>query len=76
VTDIVVGWEQSDIKVEVAQYDIHVDLPSYNADIEVTTTGPMGPRGLPGPAYGGPKITVSTTAPSDPDVGDVWIDTN
>lgn len=23
-----------------------------------------------------PKITVSSTAPSSPDVGDVWVDTN
>jgi hypothetical protein len=41
--------------------------------------GPKGDTGDTGPAgasYTGPKITVSTTAPSTPSVGDVWIDTS
>lgn len=48
-------------------------------------TGPQGPpgedgavgaQGPPGADYDGPTITVATTAPSSPAVGDVWIDTS
>jgi hypothetical protein len=38
--------------------------------------GPTGPAGANGTSYTGPKITVATTAPSTPAVGDVWIDTS
>lgn len=44
--------------------------------------GPQGIQGPPGPAgedgvdYTGPAITVASTAPSSPSVGDVWIDTS
>jgi len=38
-------------------------------------TGPTGPAGANGTDYTGPKITVATTAPPTPAVGDVWIDT-
>ena len=41
--------------------------------------GPKGDTGDTGPAgasYTGPKITVSSSAPSAPSVGDVWIDTS
>lgn len=39
-------------------------------------TGATGSQGAPGADYSGPKITVATTAPSSPAVGDVWIDTS
>lgn len=45
-------------------------------------TGPQGPKGdtgdtgPQGTSYTGPKITVSSTSPSSPSVGDVWIDTS
>lgn len=41
--------------------------------------GPQGPQGIPGTDgadYDGPTITVSSSAPSSPSVGDVWIDTS
>lgn len=41
--------------------------------------GPQGPKGDTGDAgtsYTGPKITVSSIAPSTPSTGDVWIDTS
>lgn len=38
--------------------------------------GPQGPPGSDGLDYTGPAITVSTTAPSSPAVGDIWIDTS
>jgi hypothetical protein len=56
-----------------------------NAISEATiegTPGPQGPEGPPGPQgdpgidYSGPTITVSSTAPSTPAVGDIWIDTS
>lgn len=39
-------------------------------------TGPTGPTGPAGASYTGPKITVSSSAPSSPTTGDVWIDTS
>jgi len=42
-------------------------------------TGPKGDTGDTGPSgtdYSGPNITVSSTAPASPSVGDVWIDTS
>jgi len=36
----------------------------------------VGPAGADGADYTGPTITVATTAPSGPAVGDVWIDTS
>lgn len=39
-------------------------------------TGSQGPQGIPGTSYSGPTITVSTTAPSSPTTGDIWIDTS
>lgn len=39
-------------------------------------TGDIGPQGIPGTNYTGPTITVASTAPSSPAVGDVWIDTS
>jgi|ERR1043165_6105864 hypothetical protein len=39
-------------------------------------TGNTGAQGNPGVDYTGPTITVSSTAPSSPSVGDVWIDTS
>jgi hypothetical protein len=39
-------------------------------------TGNTGPAGADGASYTGPKITESTTAPSSPAAGDVWIDTS
>jgi len=39
-------------------------------------TGPTGPQGPAGASYTGPKISVSSSAPSTPSVGDVWIDTS
>lgn len=41
--------------------------------------GPQGIQGVPGTDgadYTGPTITVSSTAPTSPSVGDVWIDTS
>jgi hypothetical protein len=38
--------------------------------------GVKGDTGAPGASYSGPTITVATTAPSTPTVGDVWIDTS
>jgi hypothetical protein len=38
--------------------------------------GPQGPPGADGLDYNGPTITVATSAPSTPSVGDVWIDTS
>jgi hypothetical protein len=38
--------------------------------------GPQGPPGQDGMDYTGPNITVSSTAPTTPAVGDVWIDTS
>jgi hypothetical protein len=38
--------------------------------------GDTGPQGPPGADYDGPSITVSSSAPSSPAVGDVWIDTS
>lgn len=37
-------------------------------------TGATGPAGADGADYTGPTITVSSTAPSSPAVGDIWID--
>lgn len=39
-------------------------------------TGPQGIPGTDGADYDGPSITVSSSAPSSPSVGDVWIDTS
>lgn len=39
-------------------------------------TGDTGPAGADGADYTGPTITVSSTAPSSPSVGDIWIDTS
>ena len=39
-------------------------------------TGATGAQGPAGASYTGPTITVSTTAPSTPTIGDVWIDTS
>ena len=39
-------------------------------------TGATGSQGPAGTSYTGPTITVSSTAPSTPSVGDVWIDTS
>lgn len=39
-------------------------------------TGSQGPQGIPGTSYSGPAIAVSTTAPSSPTIGDIWIDTS
>lgn len=39
-------------------------------------TGPQGPAGADGADYAGPSITVASSAPSSPSVGDVWIDTS
>ena len=39
-------------------------------------TGATGPQGPVGTSYAGPAITVSTTPPSSPAVGDIWIDTS
>lgn len=39
-------------------------------------TGPQGPTGPAGADYSGPTITVASSAPSSPSVGDVWIDTS
>lgn len=39
-------------------------------------TGNTGAQGNPGADYTGPVITVSSTAPVSPSVGDVWIDTS
>lgn len=41
-----------------------------------TVPGPQGPPGADGADYTGPNITVSSSAPSSPAVGDVWIDTS
>jgi hypothetical protein len=38
--------------------------------------GPQGPPGVDGTDYDGPSITVASSAPSSPSVGDVWIDTS
>lgn len=45
-------------------------------DGPVGPTGPTGPQGPAGTSYTGPKITVASSAPSSPTVGDVWIDTS
>jgi len=37
-------------------------------------TGPQGPAGADGTSYTGPNITASSTTPSSPSSGDVWID--
>ena len=39
-------------------------------------TGPQGPAGADGADYTGPTITVASSAPSSPAVGDIWIDTS
>lgn len=39
-------------------------------------TGDTGPAGADGVDYTGPSISVSSSAPSSPAVGDVWIDTS
>jgi Major tropism determinant N-terminal domain/Collagen triple helix repeat (20 copies) len=44
--------------------------PGIDGDI-----GPQGPPGSDGADYDGPSITVSSSAPSSPSIGDVWIDT-
>lgn len=38
--------------------------------------GPQGPPGEDGIDYTGPTITVASSAPTSPAVGDVWIDTS
>lgn len=38
--------------------------------------GPAGTNGTNGTSYTGPKITGSSTPPSSPSTGDVWIDTS
>lgn len=39
-------------------------------------TGPQGPAGADGIDYTGPTITVASSAPASPAIGDVWIDTS
>jgi len=39
-------------------------------------TGLQGIPGEPGADYSGPTITVASSAPTSPSVGDVWIDTS
>ena len=50
---------------------VEVAMPALASSVEVAVPGPQGPAGLD---YTGPKITVSATAPADPDFGDIWID--
>jgi len=59
----------SDVLVEVV-------VPADPAVVEVLVEGPQGPAGPEGAPYTGPQITVSTTPPSNPAVGDIWIDLN
>lgn len=42
----------------------------------IGNTGAQGPQGVPGTSYSGPAITVASTAPPTPAVGDIWIDTS
>lgn len=44
------------------------------ADVVRGLQGPRGIQGLPG--NNGVTITVGTSPPPDPEIGDLWVDTN
>ena len=67
-TELLIIDDESEIIIEV---DTDVEV------LEVAAQGPRGPQGPQGPqgiqGALGFKITVSTTEPSSPAAGDVWI---
>lgn len=54
--------------VSVYTPDQAVYMEGVSDQVSVILAGPQGPPGLP-------PITISSTPPSSPSVGDIWIDT-
>lgn len=59
-------------RIEIDPMSRDVVVHGAGSPVTVIEAGPQGPQGLSG--FSG-KITVGPTAPLNPEVNDVWIDT-
>jgi hypothetical protein len=51
-------------------YEVELDLTTIGVEVGIGVPGPVGPAG----PQGDPGITVSSTAPSNPQVNDLWLE--
>jgi hypothetical protein len=66
--------QEDNYEVSVTQNDTEVLISSE--DVEILTIAEQGPPGVGGGTGGLFDITVSSTAPLNPVVGQLWLDTN
>ena len=62
--------QEDNIEVQVGAADLEVVI--NNQDIEILTIAEQGPPGVGGDF----SIAIGNTPPSNPEVGDLWLDTN
>lgn len=65
-----------DVSLDAGISTVEVASPSpYAVEVDLTLPGPQGPKGDQGDAgeQGAPGITVSTTAPLNPQINDLWL---
>lgn len=56
---------------EISVNEVHTEILLDTQDIEVLTIAEQGPPGV-----GGFGVHIGNNPPEDPDIGDLWLDTN